>query len=528
MTNEVNEVLLNVDPDLNLYDHNFSPLDSAQNSMYYTIEQFNNFFKNNASNFFMNLNIRSFNANGELFESVLSSLTVSPKVIILTETWLTELTLENCKIDGYTGYHTIRQGRRSGGVSIFVHSSLISEKMEDLCFSNDTIESCVVNLNFRSGNIIIFAVYRPHSQSIASFNEMFFNILDSNILSGKKLLIAGDLNINLLDENENNNHEFICSLQSMQFLPVITKPTRIPNNNQMPSLLDHIWINFFATYHSGILLTDVISDHCPTFINIPSLHSDTNHKVKLSFRSHKIVNLNNFYRDLSLVDWPEIFTGSLNEKVQRFSDKLNQLYFSNFPIMTKFISVKRLNKPWLSSAILKSIKTKSKYFKMFKLGQINSYTNNVYKNLLTKVIRKAKQNYYHSSFEKCQNDVKKTWKLINTLLSSNPQKKSIKSLLVNNEINSDHSIISQEFCNYFSSIANKLDQSIPQIQNSAVENVNFNIQNSLFLKPILDHECVSIIFNLKNTSSGLNGVPVRLFKNIKTVISTPICLLINE
>ena len=150
-----------------------------------------------------------------------------------------------------------------------------------------------------------------------------------------------------------------------------------------------------------------------------------------------------------LVDWPEILTGSLNEKVQRFSDKLNQLYFSNFPIMTKFISVKRLNKLWLSSAILKSIKTKSKYFKMFELGQINSYTNNEHKNLLTKVIRKAKQNYYHASFEKCQNDAKKTWKLINTLLSSNPQKKSIKSLLVNNEINSDHSIISQEFCNYF-------------------------------------------------------------------------------
>ena len=43
--------------------------------------------------FFMNLNIRSFNANGELFESVLNSLIVSPKVIISTE---------NCKIDGYT------------------------------------------------------------------------------------------------------------------------------------------------------------------------------------------------------------------------------------------------------------------------------------------------------------------------------------------------------------------------------------------------------------------------------------------
>ena len=75
----------------------------------------------------------------------------------------------------------------------------------------------------------------------------------------------------------------------MQFLPVITKPTRITNNNQMPVLPDHIWNNLYATYHGGILLTYAISDHCPTFINIPLLHSNTNHKVKLSFRSHKIV-----------------------------------------------------------------------------------------------------------------------------------------------------------------------------------------------------------------------------------------------
>ena len=85
---------------------------------------------------------------------------------------------------------------------------------------------------------------------------------------------------------------------------------------------------------------------------------------------------------------------------------------------------------------------------MFKLGRINSYTNNRYKSLMTKVIGRAKQNYYHATFEKCQNDVKKKWKLINILLSSSSKQKTIKSLLVNNGINSDHLIISQKFNNF--------------------------------------------------------------------------------
>ena len=39
-------------------------------------------------------------------------------------------------------------------------------------------------------------------------------------------------------------------------------------------------------------------------------------------------------------------------------------YWSSFPIKIKFVTVKRLSKPWLSKAILNSVKTKSKYFKL--------------------------------------------------------------------------------------------------------------------------------------------------------------------
>ena len=49
-----------------------------------------------------------------------------------------------------------------------------------------------------------------------------------------------------------------------------------------------------------------------------------------------------------------------------------------------------LSKPWLTTAILNSIRTKSNYLKLIRLGIISRNMNNKYKNILSSVIRKAK------------------------------------------------------------------------------------------------------------------------------------------
>ena len=51
---------------------------------------------------------------------------------------------------------------------------------------------------------------------------------------------------------------------------------------------------------------------------------------------------------------------------------------------------------------------------------------------------------------------------------------------------------------------------------------DFNITNSLYLRPILHEECLSIISNL------INEVPAEMYKTIKNVFAYQICSLINE
>lgn len=66
----------------------------------------------------------------------------------------------------------------------------------------------------------------------------------------------------------------------------------------------------------------------------------------------------------------------------------------------------------MTSAILNSIKTKSSYYKLSKLGIIDETFYKRYKNKLTSVIRISKETYYKKSFEDCRSDVKRTWHLI--------------------------------------------------------------------------------------------------------------------
>ena len=71
---------------------------------------------------------------------MLSSLDHSPEVLILSETWLSS----DAFVDGYNDFHTFRQNRRSGGVSVFCKYGYTARKMEEFCLSTDVLELCTV------------------------------------------------------------------------------------------------------------------------------------------------------------------------------------------------------------------------------------------------------------------------------------------------------------------------------------------------------------------------------------------------
>ena len=86
---------------------------------YYSIEDYNNIrFGPNAFSL-ISFNIRSFHANGNIFESFLDSLDIETNFILLCETWNNDINVSLCEIQGSKSHHVFRNGSRGGGVSIF-------------------------------------------------------------------------------------------------------------------------------------------------------------------------------------------------------------------------------------------------------------------------------------------------------------------------------------------------------------------------------------------------------------------------
>ena len=63
-------------------------------------------------------------------------------------------------------FHTIREGGRSGGMTIYCAMNLSDELIAELTISNETIESCVLECRTATNVIVVFAIHRAHTVPI--------------------------------------------------------------------------------------------------------------------------------------------------------------------------------------------------------------------------------------------------------------------------------------------------------------------------------------------------------------------------
>ena len=108
-------------------------------------------------------------------------------------------------------------------------------------------------------------VYRPPNDDHKELENCFKSSLSKREISCKDVVLAGDLNINLLDFDGNKRFQnFVNLMFHFGMIPIINKPTRVIR--QTASAIDHIITNsiMYTGFKSGITKTD-ISDHFPVF-----------------------------------------------------------------------------------------------------------------------------------------------------------------------------------------------------------------------------------------------------------------------
>ena len=165
----------------------------------------------------------------------------------------------------------------------------------------------IETVNSTKSNIIVGVIYRHPSMDLADFNCNYLNKLLENISKEQKsIFLLGDFNVNLLNYNEHNEtNEFLDSLASNSFIPLILQPTRITSHSN--TLIDNIFSNVIDPDIISGNLTATISDHLPQFAIIPNMFGNiSGNKSNIYERDWSKFDRENFILDYFSVDWEDL------------------------------------------------------------------------------------------------------------------------------------------------------------------------------------------------------------------------------
>ena len=142
------------------------------------------------------------------------------------------------------------------------------------------------------------------------------------------MFLLGDFNVNLLNYNERNQtNEFLDSLASNSFVPLILQPTRITSHSN--TLIDNIFSNVIDPDIISGNLTATIFDHLPQSSIIPNMFGNiSGNKTHIYERDCSRFDRENFILDYFSVEWEDLLKiDELNadKSTKKFLDKIIML-----------------------------------------------------------------------------------------------------------------------------------------------------------------------------------------------------------
>ena len=356
---------------------------------YYSLSEFEDQCENENFTIF-HQNIRSFNQNFDSLSVFLDSVSKPIDILVLTETWFSDTF--QCDIEGYRSFHTHRTGKRGGRVSVYVRGGIRAHLVEEKCTIVDFIETCVVEICYGNGiastKMIIYGLYKPPGTPSVNFVEFLdaVNCEISNIL----MVILGDFNIDLLEEEANN--DLVNMMFSHNFYPLINVPTRVAASSA--KCIDHIWYNRFNASHSGCFITD-FSHHYLVFSVLNTVSSPTLMRKTIRNQSERnVINLLTSLSSLMTEYFRDNCNKNVNEKSKYFLDKLNRLYDMYCPKIVKTISRKKYSRPWITDDLITMINYKHTLFKRYKQSIVTFDIYNEYKNELKRHLKRRKTEFF--------------------------------------------------------------------------------------------------------------------------------------
>ena len=237
------------------------------------------------------------------------------------------------------------------------------------------------------------------------------------------------------------------------------------------------------------------SDHCAIL-----LRTETRQIIKktITLRDYSPKHSAHFAESISLINWKKIFCGlrDVNDMAEIFQLNLKYVFDDSFP--TKTVTVSSRDPPWVTPHVKFLMKQKDRAYHK---GKIFHYMS--FRERLIQAIKSSKQKYYQDVTNK---NPKRRWAHINNIVK--PKQSSL--TLTQEKINE----INDTFAQVFEPIQTK---NIHHIQSSSLCQIKID-----------ESEVFEVIKSIKSNASGPDNLPGFIFRKYADILSSPICVIINE
>lgn len=460
-------------------------------------------------------NIRSLNKNKDDFEILLSQLDVNVDIVVLTECWL------SCNdnipsIPSYNSFKTSKLINQNSGVVIYIKDKIKQVRVSEPLIDN--ANGLLLEIGKHTG---IICVYRPPSCVAVGTFQLSLDHLLNNLKGYNKLILIGDINIDIKNGNtDNRSTEYLNLLASHAMLPTHLLPTRAKN------CLDHCFVKTDKKTTS-IIYNSSITDHSTVIVNV------SNQSVNIQKKQFNTVLKTNYEAvidELSAINWSETLSqhDEVNLKTKEFLNILTDTYNKHTHI--KYISKRKYTlKPWVTPGLLRCLKFRNKLHQKNTKHPDDKALHTIYiryRNHCNRILKNLKRSYEGTLIKENKHNIKRTWQVVKSICNLDNKSNSAMELLEYASVND----VNAHFANIGKNLANTIINRLNTTEDELVKGFKETNTpgNSLVLLPTDTAEIKRIIVSLKNSkSSGYDNTPADLYKFAVDILCEPIANICN-
>lgn len=439
--------------------------------------------------------------------------------VILSETHTTE-NIEDSEIvlEGYQ--KPIRcdsDSRHTGGLCIYIKNNFEVSDIKKTMESRIWWLSCKLTNNNRS--VYIAAIYRAHSSSKRVFCDKMMNWIEDLVDSNKPFILAGDMNIDWLDDSNlyrNNLKNIIESENHCQ--QIVCEPTRVTNNTR--TLIDYVIAESCAQTKAKVDYDLKMSDHETIYIEIYSHTKVINESEVSTYKALKY-NRTSFLDNLRNNSAIGYLHNAENPNIMGKILEDELIKITNMFIRSKVIKSGVGN--WYNITLQNMKREKIAKYQEFRFCNSeecwNSYRvlRNRYK---IELVKARNKNIKRRIF--AARDQKSMWRIIKSCVL-NIQKEQIKVINFNGENIKDNKEIAKKFNQFFVNSIIEINNSIPFTQ---LNQINFQPTETFKFKPINIFNIKNIL-KLMNQKKDFNFISAKMILDAIDVIGPIMVRLIN-